>query len=148
MACMPNRLGNNAAHHAGDSSQGVEPRPDQLLHHERRTAALLAQDPSWQVIVLDLRGGEAATAELVLESLQTKTRVRPLRDEAGDPGIGLRESEEDLKDRVSTEPLMAGQLEPAVPDRFSDGRVGAQIRAALLLGHDHPGLSERLVIWQ
>src|ERR1700737_3182555 len=119
MARVPDCLGNNAAHHAGNGCQRVEPRPDQLLHHERRAAALLAQDPSWQVVVLDLRGGEAATAELVLESLQAETLVRPLRDKAGDPGFGLRESEEDLKDRVSTEPLMASQLEPAVPDRFS-----------------------------
>ena len=145
---MPDRLGDDAAHHAGDCRERVEARPDQLLHHESRAAALLAQDPSWQVVVLDLRGGKAAAAELVLQPLQAESWVRPLRDKAGDSCLGLREREEDVEDRVRAEPLVTGQLEPAIADRLGDRRVRAQIRTTLLLGHDHPCLSEAVVVGQ
>ena len=100
------------------------------------------------MVVLDLRGGKAAAAELVLQPLQAESRVRPLRDKAGDSCLGLREREEDVEDRVRAEPLVTGQLEPAVADRLGDRRVRAQIRSTLLLGHDHPGLGEAVVVGQ
>src|ERR1700724_3285464 len=127
MARMPDRLGEDSAHHARDCRRGVESRPDQLLHDEGRAAALFAQDLSRQVVVLDLRGGKAAAAELLLQSLQAENGVRPLLNKTGDPGFSLREREEDLKDRVSTDPLVTGQLEPAVADRLGYRRVRAQI---------------------
>ena len=145
---MPDRLGDDAAHHAGDGRQRVEPRPDQLLHDEGRAATLFTQDACRQVVVLDLRGGKTAPAELVLQPLQAEPGMWPLGDEAGDPRIGLREREEDLEHGVGAEPLVTRQLEPAVADRLGDRGVGPQIGAALLLGHDHPRLGEGVVVGQ
>ena len=45
MAAVPHRLGNQAAHHPRDAVHRVDPRPDDLLDHERGAAALLAEDP-------------------------------------------------------------------------------------------------------
>jgi hypothetical protein len=88
---------------------------------------LFAQDLSRKVVILDLRGGKTAATELLLQSLEAEARMRALRNKAGDPDFRLREREEDLKDWVSAEPLVTGQLEPPVADRLSDRRVGAQI---------------------
>ena len=128
--------------------QRVEARVDELLDDERCAAALLAEDARGQVVVLDLRGGQAAPAELVLQALDAKARVRAVGDEAGDPGIGLREREEDLEDRVGAEPLVPRELVPAVADGLGDGRVRAQVGAALLLGEDHARLREAVVVGQ
>ncbi len=49
---------------------------------------------------------------------------------------------------MRAKPLVPGQLEPAVSDRLGHGRVGAQIRPALLLGEDHSGLCESVVVGQ
>jgi hypothetical protein len=50
-----------------------------------------------------------------------------LRDKARDPELGLSEREEDVEHRVGAEPLVTGQLEPAVAERLGERRVGAQI---------------------
>ena len=42
--------------------------------------------------------------------------MRALGDEAGDPGLGLGECEEDLEDGMGAEPLVPRQLEDAVAD--------------------------------
>jgi hypothetical protein len=74
--------------------------------------------------------------------------VGTLGDEAGDPARGVRQREEDVEHRVGAEPLVPGQLVDAVAYGLGDGRVRAQVRAPLLLGHDHPRLGEAVVVGQ
>ena len=111
-------------------------------------APLLAEHARRQVVVLDLRGGQAAPPELVLEALDAKARVRPVGDEARDPGVGVGKREEDLEDRVGAEPLVSGQLVPAVADGLGDSGIRAQVGPALLLGEGHARLGEAVVIGQ
>ena len=61
-----------------------------------------------------------------------------LEHEAREARGRLGEHEEDVARRIGAEPLVAGELEPAVADRLGARGVGAHVRAALLLGHRHP----------
>ena len=53
------------------------------------------------------------------------------------PSWRLREDEERVAHRRRAEPLVAGELVLAVADRLGARRVGADVGAALLLGHRH-----------
>ena len=66
------------------ADERVEPGPDDLLDHERGAAPLLAEDARGQAVELDLAGGQAAAAELVLQALEAEAGVGALGDEAGD----------------------------------------------------------------
>ena len=69
---------------------------------------------------LDLARGVGAVAELVLQALQLEARVaravgqHARQREAGDALVGLREDEEEVAHRRAAEPLVAGELPPAV----------------------------------
>ena len=92
-------------------------------------------------VVLDLGRGVGAVAELVLEAHQVDGVALavggPARDEeAGEALGGLREGEEGVGHRRRAEPLVAGEA-PAVGGAVGAGGVGADVGAALLLGHRH-----------
>ena len=87
-------------------------------------------------------------AELVLQALDVKRVASavgqdPRHQEAGDALVGPREHEEDVGHRRRAEPLVPDDLVlgagAAAVQRMRDGRVRAHVRAALLLGHRHPG---------
>ena len=117
-------------------------------------AALLADHPRPGAAELDLARGVRAVAELVLEPLDVEAVAlavgRPARQqEAGDAALGLGEDEEGVAHRRRAEPLVAGELVlgpgAAAVERDGDGGVGADVGAALLLGHRHPAEGAGLV---
>ncbi len=57
--------------------------------------------------------------------------------EAGQAGLGLRKRQKGVRHRCRAEPFVADQHMAAVAGRLGPGAVGAQVRAALLLGHRH-----------
>ena len=93
-------------------------------------------------------------AELVLEALEGEGVAGAVvegtrHDEAGESAGRLGQHEEDVAHRRRAEPLVAGQAVGLAQQRTTRrgdgaGRVGAHVRAALLLGHAHardgPGL--------
>ena len=105
----------------------------------RDAASLLADEPRAHALELDLARGQRARAELVLEALDAEAGIARLEQEAGQPGGRLGERQEDVAGGIGAEPLVAGQLVAAVAERLGARRVGAHVRAALLLGHRHPG---------
>ena len=121
------------------------------LDDRRHAAAGLAHDLGQGAAELDLARGVRAVAELVLEALQLEALVaravgqHARQREAGDAFAGLREDEEEVAHRGAAEPLVPGDLPPAVVARQRARGVGAHVRAALLLGHRHPAQRARLV---
>ena len=83
-----------------------------------------------------------AVAELVLEP-QDADRValllrRPARQQEAAQALGrLRQHQEGVAHRRRQKPFVAVQAKTAVARRLGARRVGAQIRAALVLGHAH-----------
>ncbi len=142
------RLGDPGPHSGGAAHHAVEPGVVDHLDDRPHPGALLADEPGGGGVELDLAGGVGAVAELVLQALQAEAVAlavgRPAREEeAGDAAVGLGEDEEGVALRGRHEPLVAGQLVlgagAAAVDRPGDGGVGADVGAALLLGHPHPG---------
>ena len=113
------------------------------LDDRRHAAAGLADHLGQGAAELDLARGVGAVAELVLEALQLEALVaravgqHARQREAGDAFVGLREDEEEVAHRGAAEPLVAGDLPPAVVAGQRARGVGAHVRAALLLGHRH-----------
>ncbi len=116
-------------------------------------AAGLADELRPGAVQLDLARRVGAVAELVLQALQVHgvagavgqdARQREARQALG----RLRQDEEEVAHRRRAEPLVAGQdvlaARPAAVDRLGHGRVGAHVRAALLLGHRHATQRARL----
>ena len=132
------------ADRGGRAEQAVEPRvvdhPDDRLD----AAALLADEAARDGVELDLRRGQRARAQLVLEPLDPEAGLAALAagaldQEAGEALVGLGERQEDVARGVGAEPLVAGDLPGPVAGRDRARGVGADVGAALLLGHRHPG---------
>ena len=148
------RLGDAGAHADGRAEHAVEPGVVDHLDDRRHPRALLADQPGRGGVELDLAGGVRAVAELVLQPLQAEAVAlavrRPAREEeAGEAALGLGEDEEGVAHRRRHEPLVAGQLVlgagAAAVHRAGERGVGADVGAALLLGHPHPGEGAALV---
>ena len=137
MPGVPDRLGDAAAHRGRRADHAVQPRVRDHLDDRRHPAALFPQQPRGGAAELDLGRRQRARAELVLEPLELHPRAA-LEHEAGEARGRLGQHEEDVARRIGAEPLVAVQLEPPVAGRLRPGRVGAHVRAALLLGHRHP----------
>ena len=148
------RLGDPGPHPGRAAEHAVEPGVVDHLDDRPHAGALLADQPGRGGVELDLAGGVGAVAELVLEPLQAEAVAVAVRgpareEEAGEAAVGLGEDEEGVAHRRRHEPLVAGQLVlgagAAAVDRAGDGGVGADVGAALLLGHPHPGQGARLL---
>ena len=107
------------------------------LEDRPEAASLLADEARDRAVERDLRRGVGAVAELVLQPLDPEARLRPLEQEAGEPGRSLREHEERVAHRRRAEPLVPVQL-PGLADRPRRRLVRAHVGAALALGHRHP----------
>ena len=140
------RLGRAPAHRAGGADQAVQAGVVDHPDDRRHPAALLAHQPAAHAVELDLRRGQRARAELVLEPLDPEAGVAALDQEARQPLRRLGEREEHVARRVGAEPLVAGDLVGAVGLRLGAGGVGADVGAALLLGHRHAGQRARVVV--
>ncbi len=111
------------------------------LEDRPEPTSLLADEPGDGTVERDLGRGVRAVAELVLQPLDPEARLRPLEQEAGEPGRRLREHEERVAHGRGAEPLVPVQL-PHVAGRPRRRLVRAHVGAALALGHRHP--AERL----
>src|SRR5204862_5010784 len=103
------------------------------------------EDARRQRLALYRARGQAAAAHLVLQPLEAEPRMRSLRHEAGEAAGRIREREEELEDGMRAEPLVPGDLVPAVAGGLCTSAVRAQVRATLLLRHDHAGLRVAVV---
>ena len=136
-------LRDRGAHPGRRADDAVQARVVDHLDDRRHAAARLADHLGQRAAELDLAGGVGAVAELVLQALQLEARVaravgqHARQREAGDAFVGLREDEEEVAHRRAAEPLVAGELPPAVVAGQRARGVGAHVRAALLLGHRH-----------
>ena len=113
-------------------------------------AAFLADEPGHRLVVLHLRGGVGPVAQLVLEPLQVHAVAGAVgqdarQQEAGQATGGLREHQEHVAHGRGREPLVPGEQVTArtrapIPRHgHRAGGVGADVGAALLLGHRHAG---------
>ena len=148
---VPRGLGERVAHQRGRAEHAVEAGGGDHLDDRADAAALVAQPPGERAVELDLRRRVGAVAELVLEPddvepVAAAVGQRARHHEAGQPALGLREHEEDVVHRRGREPLVPVQGVLAV-DAGRPGlrHVGADVGAALLLGHAHPGEGAGLV---
>src|SRR5579875_275970 len=112
MTRMMERLDERLAHQGGRADGAFEARALHHLDDGGNAASLLADESRPGVLVLDLRRGVGAIAELVLEPLQADAVARPVgeparHEEAGEPAFGIGESEEGIRHRRRAEPFMA-----------------------------------------
>jgi len=129
------RLLDRLAHPGRGAEHAVEPRVHDRFEDRPDAAPLLSDERRLRTRELDLRGRVGAVAELVLESPDAE--ALPAREqEAGEPGRCLREDEEGVRRGRRAEPLLAVEDVPAAGGRRPH-RVGAQVGAALTLGHRH-----------
>ena len=142
------RVDHARAHPGRRSDHAVQARVADHLDDRRHAASGLADHPRPGAVQLDLRGGVGVVAELVLQALDVEGVARavgedPRQQEAGQAVVGLGQHQEHVRHRRRAEPLVADQLVlrpgAAAVQRPCDGRVGAHVRAALLLGHRHAG---------
>ena len=144
------RLGGGLAHQGGRAEHAVEPGHRDHLDDGGDAPALGSEPSRPGAVELDLGRGVGAVAELVLEALDAEDVAgavveHPGDDEAGQPALGLGEHEEHVAHRRRAEPLVPGQGVLAVGrERLGPRGVGADVRAALLLGHAHAGQAARL----
>ena len=108
----------------------------------RDAAAFLADELRQRTVERDLARGVRAVAELVLEPLDAEAVARAVgqharQEEAREAGGRLREHEERVAHRRRAEPLLPVEHVLAAAGRPGDGRVRAQVGAALPLGHRH-----------
>ena len=105
--------------------------------------ARLADQPRCRVLVFNLGRGIGPVAELVLQPHQPHPVARAVGQDAGQQEAGqtragnLREDHEQVVHWGRGEPLVAGDLVAAIAGRDRRGGVGADVGAALLLGHRH-----------
>ena len=147
MARVPDGLGDAAAHPRGAPDHAVQPRVGDHLDDRRHAAPLGAEHARGGAAELDLARGQRARAELVLEPLELHPRPA-LEHEAREARRRLSEHEEHVAGRIGAEPLVAGELPPAVADGLGARDVRAHVRAALLLGHRHAAQRAALVVGQ
>ncbi len=138
-------------HPGGGADGAVQAGRVDHLDDGPHPAALLADQQAVRLLVLDLGGGVGLVAELVLEPLEAEpvaaaVRQHARQQEAAEPARRLGEGEEEVGHRRRGEPLVAG--EPVAPVGLRDGGrgVGADVRAALLLGHRHAGDQTALAV--
>src|SRR5207253_182930 len=117
-------LGDGTPKHAGHTDHRVQSRVIDLGDDRLDPASLVAEYSSGQGAELDLGGGEAAPAELVLQPLELKARVRPLGDEAGQAARCLGEGEEEIEYRMGAKPFVPRELVEALANRLRACRVG------------------------
>ena len=124
------------------------------LDDRRDAAPLVAHHSRPGAAELDLARGVRAVAELVLEPLDVDRVALAVggesrHQEAGEAAVRLSQDQEGVAHRRRHEPLVAGELVlgagAATVQRCRRGRVGAHVRAALLLGHPHPAERARLL---
>ena len=137
-----NGAGQPAAHAGGAAQRAVQPGEVDHLDDGRHTAALLADQPRGGAVVLDLTGGVGVVAQLVLEPLQEHPIAAAVgqdsrQEEAAQSARRLGQHEEDVAHRRRGEPLVAGEAVAAVAVRRGLRGAGADVGAALLLGHRH-----------
>ena len=135
------RLGHRTPHQGRRAEDAVEARVVDHLEDRPEPTSLLADEPGDGTVERDLGRGVRAVAELVLQPLDPEARLRPLEQEAREPGRRLREHEERVAHGRGAEPLVPVQL-PHVAGRPGRRLVRAHVGAALALGHRHP--AERL----
>ena len=136
------RLGHGAAHETRAADRAIEPR---VLHHlddDRHAATFLAEKPRVGAVELDLGRRVRAVAELVLEADDAHRVARAVRqqarqEEARESRAGLREHEMRVAHRRREEPLVSGEPVAPVGVALGAGEVGANVGAALALGHAH-----------
>ncbi len=121
------------------------------LDDRRHAAAGLAEHPRPRAVELDLRGGVGVVAELVLQALDVEGVARAVgqhagQQKAGEPGGASPSARARGRGRTSapsrTTCARRARTRRPAPPPFSgraSGRVGAHVRAALLLGHRHAG---------
>ena len=153
------------AHPRGGAEHAVQARVVDHLDDRRDAAARLADHPRPRAVELDLARGVGAVAELVLEALDAGTRCACRR--AGRAAARSRTTPSSVCARTRKRSHIGAEQNhlwptssysaPAPPpfSGVADGRVGAHVRAALLLGHRHaaqcaepsrpPGRSSRVV---
>ena len=149
---VPRRLGDGAPHERGRAQHAVEAGHGDHLDDGRHATALFADHPGQGAAILDFAGGVRPVAQLVLQALDVEHIAGAVRQdarhhEAGHPARRLGEHEEDVVHRGRGEPLVPVQGVLTVHRRRTCLRdVGADVGAALLLGHPHPGEGAELLV--
>ena len=145
MRGVVDRLRDAGAHAGGAAEHAVEPGVVDHLEDRPDAGALLADQPGRGAVELDLARGVGAVAELVLEPLQAEAVALPSGVQRGRGSTraagGLGEHEEGVAHRRRQNhlcPASSYSRRAAALTGRRDGRVGADVGAALLLGHPHP----------
>ena len=142
MARVVHRLRHRLPHQPGRADAAVEPGVVAHLDDGRDAAALLADQLGIGAVEFHFAGGVRLVAELVLEPVDVQRVALAVRREARQQEAAqalrrLRQHQERVAHRRRHEPLVAVQPERTVAGRLGARLVGAQVRAALVLGHAH-----------
>ena len=132
-------------HHGGRAHHAVQPRQRHHLQYRRDPTPRLAHATRHRPVELDLAGGIAPVAELVLEALDAHVILGTVvqitgQQEAGHPGILLRQHQMRVAGRRRKEPFVADDLELSVAQLICARGIAANVGAPLLLGHAHADL--------
>ncbi len=155
MGRVVERLGERLADLPGAAEGAVDPRVVGHLDHGGDPAPLLAHEPGVRVVELDLARRVGLVPELVLQALEVEPVHGAVRREAREQearetarslgrdqeGVGHGDREEPL---VPHDAVLGARASRARRERAR--RVGAQIGAALLLGHAHADDRARLLL--
>src|SRR6185437_9584075 len=138
---MMHRLRHRLPHQAGGADGAVEPRVIAHLDDGRDAAPLLADQFGIGAVEFDLARGVRFVAELVLEPVDVDRVAlavrRPARHQETAQALRrVGEDEEGVAHRRRHEPFVTVKPEAAVSG-LGAGDVGAQVGAALVLGHAH-----------
>lgn len=148
-------LGQRLTHQCAGADHAVEAGHGDHLDDGRHATALLADHPGQGAAILDFAGSVRPVAQLVLQALDVElvaAAVRPVarQQEAGQALVGVGQGEEGVAHRRRAEPLVPDQFvglpRPGNPHRVGPRGIGADVGAALLLGHRHADGDARLLL--